>query len=96
MNELSIMNAMPQPKVYNGQRVVTLRDIDEAHKRVSGTAWRNFNENRHHFEEGIDFIHVTQTQNNEIRGFEIGKRGTPLNWANFAQLASPATTAEFC
>ena len=76
MNELSIMSAMPQPKVYNGQRVVTLRDIDEVHKRVSGTAWRNFNENRHHFEEGIDFIHVTQTQNNEIRGFEIGKRGT--------------------
>ena len=83
MNELSIMSAMPQPKVYNGQRVVTLRDIDELHQRPEGTAKRNFRENKQHFEEGIDFFLVTHEQKDEIRpfdrrtmGFEIGKRGT--------------------
>ena len=78
MNELSIMSAMPQPKVYNGQRVVTLRDIDELHQRKDGTAWQNFNSNRSHFVEGLDFYHVTRDnhQNLKFSGFEIGKRGT--------------------
>ena len=78
MNELSIMSAMPQPKVYNGQRVVTLRDIDELHQRKDGTAWQNFNSNRGHFVEGLDFYHVIRDnqQNLKFSGFEIGKRGT--------------------
>ena len=54
MNELSIMSAMPQPKVYNGQRVVTLRDIDELHRKPEGSARKRFNENRKHFIEGVD------------------------------------------
>ena len=56
MNELSIMSAMPQPKSYNGQRVVTLRDIDELHHKPEGTARRNFNHNKHHFIEGLDYF----------------------------------------
>ena len=45
---------MPQPKVYNGQRVVTLRDIDELHRKPEGSARKRFNENRKHFIEGVD------------------------------------------
>jgi len=43
-------------KEYNGQRVITLRDVDSLHQRPSGTARRNFNENRKHFVEGEDYI----------------------------------------
>ena len=34
---------------YNGQRVVTFKDIDTVHKNKSGTAYRNFSRNRKHF-----------------------------------------------
>jgi hypothetical protein len=43
-------------KEYQGQRVVTFRDIDELHQRPDGTARRNFNENKHHFVEGEDYF----------------------------------------
>ena len=44
---------------YNGQRVVTFRDIDTLHQRPDGTAKRNFNTNRKYFIEGIDFYKIT-------------------------------------
>lgn len=34
---------------YNGQRVVTFRDIDEVHRRPSGTARKAFNRNKKYF-----------------------------------------------
>ena len=34
---------------YNGQRVVTFRDIDEVHQRPSGTARKAFNRNKKYF-----------------------------------------------
>ena len=42
-------------KEYNGQRVVTLKDIDNCHGRPDGTAKRNFNANKKHFVEGVDY-----------------------------------------
>lgn len=41
---------------YNGQRVVTFRDIDEVHQRPAGTASRNFRKNKKHFIDGVDYI----------------------------------------
>ena len=68
MNELSIMSAMPQPKVYNGQRVVTFRDIDELHQRPSGTARKRFWDNRKYFIEGTDYYYFKPSdQLSEIR-----------------------------
>lgn len=43
-------------KEYNGQRVVTLKDIDNVHNRPDGTAGRNFRENKKHFIEGEDYF----------------------------------------
>lgn len=51
-------------KIYNGQRVVTFKDIDTVHNRVEGTARRNFNANRKRFIEGVDYFKVKP---NEIR-----------------------------
>lgn len=43
-------------KEYNGQRVVTLKDIDTVHERPDGTAGRNFRDNKKHFIEGEDYF----------------------------------------
>lgn len=55
-------------KEYNGQRVVTFKDIDIVHGRPEGTAKRNFTSNREHFIEGTDYYKI---QKNEIRTFGI-------------------------
>ncbi|MCI5628258.1 MAG: ORF6N domain-containing protein [Clostridium sp.] len=43
-------------KEFNGQRVVTFKDIDMLHERVDGTAKRNFAENKKHFIENEDYF----------------------------------------
>lgn len=67
-------------KEYNGQRVVTFRDIDIVHKRPEGTARKRFNDNKKHFIEGEDFFVVkpADIQMSEIRTSEINNRGTIL------------------
>lgn len=43
-------------KEYNGQRVVTFKDIDNVHERPDGTARRNFNANKKHLVEDEDYF----------------------------------------
>ena len=50
---------------YNGQRVVTFKDIDTVHKNKSGTAYRNFSRNRKHFIEGRHFF-VLKKENSNV------------------------------
>lgn len=66
---------------YNGQRVVTFRDIDEVHHRPHGTAYRNFRANKRFFNEGRDYVTVhKENQNDEIRllGIDVPQRGITL------------------
>lgn len=66
---------------YNGQRVVTFRDIDEVHHRPHGTAYRNFRANKRFFNEGRDYVTVhKKNQNDEIRllGIAVPQRGITL------------------
>lgn len=66
---------------YNGQRVVTFRDIDEVHHRPHGTAYRNFRANKRFFNEGRDYVTVhKKNQNDEIRllGISVPQRGITL------------------
>lgn len=46
-------------KEYQGERVVTFKDIDEVHGRPNGTAGRNFRENRQRFIEGTDYYKIS-------------------------------------
>lgn len=55
-NLIKINNQGIIAKEFNGQRVVTLSDIDLVHERPCGTARRNFNENRDRLVEGEDYI----------------------------------------
>lgn len=65
---ISINNQAVALKEYNGNRVVTFKDIDTVHGRPEGTARRNFNSNKEHFVEGNDYFKICA---NEIRTHNI-------------------------
>lgn len=77
---VKINNTDLSVKEFNGERVVTFKDIDMLHERVDGTAGRNFRENKNHFIENEDyfFIKPSEIGNNEIRRSEINNKGTYL------------------
>lgn len=62
---------------YNGQRVITFKDIDNAHERKDGTARKRFNDNREHFIEGTDFFIINQPSEIRTLGFQRPQGGTP-------------------
>ena len=71
-----------QVKMWNGQKVVTLTDIDSVHERVEGTAKRNFIENKNHLiiNEDYFFLKPADVQKYEKRtlGFDVPNRGLTL------------------
>lgn len=71
---MTINNHQIQIREYRGQRVVTLRDVDELHERPDGTASRNFSNNKNHFIEGEDFFYLT---NAEIEYTQIVNYSSP-------------------
>ena len=63
-------------KEYQGERVVTLKEIDAVHRRPEGTARKRFHDNRKHFIKGTDYFMVKCS---EVRPF-FGQ--TPPNGFN--------------
>ncbi|TDQ31898.1 ORF6N domain-containing protein [Aureibacillus halotolerans] len=64
MNNVVQLNVQEQSrppviKEYNGERVVTFKDIDQLHERSAGTAARNFSQHRERFVPGEDFHVIT-------------------------------------
>lgn len=90
MSELTIGNVNVVIKEYQGQRVVTLKDIDTVHERPDGTARRNFNTNKQHFIEGIDYFKI---QPNEIRtvGITSPNGGTVVTESGYLMLVKSFT-----
>ena len=74
INDMSLMC-----KVYNGQRVVTLEDIDSVHNRVDGTARKRFNDNKKHLIESEDYFMIARKDLRPIFGLNSDKplRGNP-------------------
>ncbi len=62
MNEIKINNTSLSIKEYNGQRVVTFKDIDAVHNRPGGTARKRFNDNKKHFIECEDFYKISPSE----------------------------------
>ena len=73
-NLVTINNMEIEIKEYQGQRVVTFKDIDEVHERPAGTASRNFNSNKGRFIEGVDYFHLTYE---ELRSTNFVERPNP-------------------
>lgn len=72
---VKINNADLSVKEFNGQRVVTFKDIDMLHERVEGTAKSNFYENKKHFIENEDYFIIKKSLKYEIPTLEIPNRG---------------------
>ncbi len=64
MNEIAIYTQAQQlaVKEYQGQRVITFRDVDTLHQRPEGTARKRFNDNRRRFIESEDFFKITASE----------------------------------
>lgn len=79
---MTVENTEMQIREYNGQRVVTFKDIDRVHENKAGVARRNFNRNKKHFIEGVDFFILTKGFSNEsncpIRNISIPNKGITL------------------
>ncbi len=72
MNKIITINDYELPlREYNGQRVVTFKDIDKVHGRSNGTARKRFNDNRERFIEGTDFFKVCASEIRTHKIFDI-------------------------
>lgn len=86
LNELQkIGNHEISVKTYNGQRVVTFKDIDMVHERPDGTARKRFSDNRDRFVECVDYfvvkpddIRMSEKRTTGISPEEVNNRGTAL------------------
>lgn len=68
METVKICDNDLQIKEWNGQRVVTFKDIDRVHKRKEGSAKRNFLNNRKHFIDRVDYF--------IIKSHDVGEKFT--------------------
>ena len=83
MNDvITIENTEMQIREYNGERVVTFKDIDAVHGNKSGTAKRNFTRNKKHFIENEDFIvatrDISKRDNVSLLNIDVPTRGITL------------------
>ena len=53
---IAIENTEMQIREYNGQRVVTLKDIDRVHEKKTDTAKKSFQKHKKHFILGEDYF----------------------------------------
>lgn len=73
-NVMTVENTEMQIREYNGQRVVTFKDIDRVHQRKSGTAYRNFNRNKKYFIEGEDYMKVCSDEIRRSKIFDVSNK----------------------
>lgn len=94
MNTVCIVEQPLEIKEWQGQRVITFKDVDRVHQRPDGTAKRNFQMNKKHFIENVDFFNAKPTvdKKNENRTFNIPIRGlTLLTESGYLMLAKSLT-----
>lgn len=60
MNDLVVQQQVHEitPIMYEGQRVLTFKQIDAVHRRPEGTARKRFNDNKERLIEGRDFFEI--------------------------------------
>ena len=68
MNTVCIVEQPLEIKEWNGQRVITFKDVDRVHHRPDGTARRNFRQNKNRFILGKDYFEISP---DEIRRNKI-------------------------
>jgi hypothetical protein len=104
MNTVCILEQPLELKEWQGQRVITFKDVDRVHQRPSGTASRNFKSNRKHFIANVDYFLVKRedvdgnsstkafSSIDEFRPLEIPPKGlTLLTESGYLMLAKSLT-----
>ena len=61
-NSITINKTEVSVKEYQGNRVVTFKDIDTVHGRPDGTARKRFNDNKERFIEGTDYYKISPSE----------------------------------
>ncbi|MDB2125254.1 ORF6C domain-containing protein [Clostridium paraputrificum] len=64
---MKINNIDLSVKEFKKLRVVTFKDIDMLHERVEGTAKRNFNENKKHLIQNVDYFLIKGEELRELK-----------------------------
>lgn len=77
MNDVVVIEGTEiQAKFYNGQRVVTFKDIDAVHQRPDGTARNAFKRNKKHLIENEDYVVINpNVRKTYIRNINVPNRG---------------------
>lgn len=79
-NLVEINNVTLGIKEFQGQRVITFKDIDNVHNRPEGTARKAFNRNRKHLIKDVDYFILTpQTLENTEMGISCPTGITVIN-----------------
>lgn len=92
MNELMrIGNCDIQVKEYNGQRVVTFKDIDSVHERPDGTARATFNRNKERFTLGEDYFVCQTYEAKELFGISAPNGIALITEQGYLMLVKPFT-----
>ena len=90
MNEITIGKTDISVKEYNGQRVVTFKDIDTVHGRPDGTARKRFNDNKSHFVYGEDYFKVQPSENRTV-GIKSNNGGIVLTESGYLMIVKSFT-----
>lgn len=77
MNTVCIVEQPLEIKEWQGQRVITLKDVDRVHQRPDGTAKRNFNSNKKHFISNVDYYQVSKKELGTKFVLKSESRGNP-------------------
>ena len=70
-NVMTVENTEMQIREYNGQRVVTFKDIDRVHQRSSGMAKKAFNRNKKRFIDGTDYFMLKQGEDSKVHEMDF-------------------------
>lgn len=90
MNELiHIGNEDISVKEYNGQRVVTFKDIDTVHSRPDGTARATFNRNKDRFSLGEDYFVCETYEAKELFGISAPNGIALMTEQGYLMLVKP-------
>ena len=68
---MTVENTEMQIREYNGQRVVTFKDIDRVHQRSNGMAKKAFNRNKKRFIEGTDYFMLKQGEDSKVHEMDF-------------------------
>lgn len=90
MNEMvTIENTEMQIREYNGQRVVTFKDIDKVHQRKEGTARNAFSRNKKRFVLGEDYFVCKTYEAKNMFGVTAPNGLTLLTEQGYLMLVKP-------